>query len=235
MTAAELAPRFFLAAMVILLVCRLVSALFSRAGQPPVVGEMIAGVLLGPSLLGLVAPGVSAALFPPALLPVLYVAGQIGLVTLMFQGGRELRAYLSGGLAGTASAVSLAGVSVPLLLGIGLTLAVRGKVNIFLPGLSVWVTAVFVGVALAITAFPMMVRIILERGLSGSRFGSLSLASGAVDDVVAWLLLAAVLSAASGRSWTVVKGHHDHDRAGPELARSARRPVGRARPDDCGD
>jgi Kef-type K+ transport system membrane component KefB len=203
--ATELAPRFFLAAMVILLVCRAVSAAVGRIGQPPVVGEMIAGVLLGPSLVGLLAPGLEDALFPAALRPVLYVAGQIGLVTLMFQAGRELRSYLRRGLAGTATAVSAAGVLVPLGLGVGLTLVANGHVALFVPGVGIGVSAAFVGVALAITAFPMLARIITERGLAGSRYGSLALASGAVDDIAAWILLAGVLSAASGRSWPVLK------------------------------
>ena len=205
MTVTELAPRFFLAAVVILLVCRAVSWGLSRAGQPPVVGEMIAGVLLGPSLLGLLAPGTEAALFPTALLPVLYVVGQVGLVAFMFQAGHEFKSHLSRGVAGTALTVSAAGIVVPLALGVGLTLAARGRVEIFVPGVSSAVSAAFVGVALAITAFPMLARIITERGLAGSRHGSLALASGAVDDLVAWCLLAAVLSVHSGRSWPVIE------------------------------
>ncbi|MBC2906920.1 cation:proton antiporter [Streptomyces cupreus] len=198
MTPVELAPAFFLAAVVILLTCRLVALVAGRFGQPPVVGEMIAGVLLGPSLFGLVAPGLSAEVFPSELKPVLYVAGQIGLVTLMFAAGYEFRAHAGRGLASTAVAVSSAGVAIPLMLGVGLTFVAHGHVGIFVDGVSVWVTAAFVGVALAITAFPMLARIITERGLAGSRFGSLSLASGATDDAVAWILLAGVLSVASG-------------------------------------
>lgn len=200
MTPVELGPAFFAAAVVILLTCRLVVAVVGRFGQPPVVGEMIAGVLLGPSLFGLLAPGASAAVFPAELKPILYVAGQIGLVALMFQAGYEFRAQASRGLAGTAAAVSAAGIAVPLVLGTGLAIVVHGHVGIFVKGVSVWVTAAFVGVALAITAFPMLARIITERGLSGSRYGSLSLASGATDDAAAWIMLAGVLSAASGRA-----------------------------------
>jgi Kef-type K+ transport system membrane component KefB len=199
MTPVELAPTFFLAVVVILLTCRLVVLLAGRFGQPPVVGEMIAGVLLGPSLFGLVAPGASAHVFPPELKPVLYVAGQIGLVALMFGAGYEFRAHAKRGLAGTAVAVSSAGVAIPLALGVGLTLVAHGHVGIFVDRVSVWVTAAFVGVALAITAFPMLARIITERGLAGSRFGSLALASGATDDAVAWIMLAGVLSVASGK------------------------------------
>ncbi|MBI0384281.1 cation:proton antiporter, partial [Streptomyces albiflaviniger] len=151
MTPTELAPAFFIAAVVILLACRLVVLVMGRFGQPPVVGEMIAGVVLGPSPFGLVAPGASDAVFPAELKPVLYVAGQIGLVALMFHAGYEFRAHAGRGLAGTAVTVSAAGVLVPLLLGVGLTFASDGHVPIFVDGVSVWVTAAFVGVALAIT------------------------------------------------------------------------------------
>jgi Kef-type K+ transport system membrane component KefB len=205
MPAADLAARFFLAAAVILIACRLVSALGGRARQPPVVGEMITGVLLGPSLLGTLSPAIEAGLFPKALLPVLYVAGQFGLIALMFQAGRELRGYLRPGLGRTALAISGAGIAVPLALGAGLTLMVAGHVAIVVPDVKTGVTAAFVGVTLAITAFPMLARIIVERGLSGTRFGSLALASGGVDDLAAWILLAGVLSLASSRAWPVTK------------------------------
>jgi Kef-type K+ transport system membrane component KefB len=199
-TAVALAPRFFVAVAAILLFCRLVSWAVSRVGQPPVVGEMIAGVLLGPSLLGIVSPRLEAELFPPALKPVLYVAGQIGLVAFMFQAGHEFKAHLPRGVARIAAPVSAAGIAGPLVLGVGLAYAAKGRVHIFVSGVSLGVTAAFVGVALAITAFPMLARIITERGLSGTRYGSLALASGALDDVVAWCLLAGVLSAASGHA-----------------------------------
>jgi Kef-type K+ transport system membrane component KefB len=176
-----------------------------RAGQPPVVGEMIAGVLLGPSLLGEIAPRLEAGLFPKPLLPVIYVAGQLGLVALMFQAGRELRSYLRPGLGRTASTISGLGVTVPLMAGAGLALAADGHVAIFMPGVRVWVTAAFVGVTLAITAFPMLARIIIERGLSGTRFGTLALACGGIDDMAAWILLAGVLSLASAKLWPVTK------------------------------
>jgi len=198
MTPVELAPRFFLAVVVILLVCRGVSWLMGRVGQPPVVGEMVAGVLLGPSLLGLLLPGAQEALFPADLRPVLYVVGQIGLVLLMFHAGFAFSTHSTGGLARTAAAVSLAGVTAPLLLGMGLVLVAAGHVPLAPDGVPVGVVAAFVGVALAITAFPMLARIITERGQAGTRHGSIALASGAVDDVVAWVLLAVVLAVATG-------------------------------------
>jgi Kef-type K+ transport system membrane component KefB len=199
MTPTELAPRFFIAVAVILVFCKAVSWLLGKAGQPAVVSEMLAGVLLGPSLLGLVLPDVKDALFPPALLPVLYVVGQVGLVLFMFQAGYAFTAHRVSGLAGTAGAVSLAGVTTPLVLGVGLVLVTSGAVPIQADGTAVGVSAAFVGVALAITAFPMLARIITERGQAGTRHGTLSLASGALDDLVAWILLAVVLAFASGR------------------------------------
>ncbi|OKI04736.1 cation:proton antiporter [Streptomyces sp. CB02923] len=195
MSITELGPVFFLAVVVILLVCRLVARALRALGQPPVVGEMAAGVVLGPSVLGLLAPGVEEALFPPELRPALYVAGQIGLVVFMFQTGYEFRTANIRTVAKPAAMISAAGIAVPLALGVGLTYAVHGRIGgIFPADVSVVVSALFVGVTLAITAFPMLARIITERGLTGTRFGSLSLASGAVDDALAWVLLAGVLS-----------------------------------------
>jgi Kef-type K+ transport system membrane component KefB len=205
MSAADLTTRFFLAAAVILIICKLVSLLVGRTGQPPVVGEMIAGVLLGPSLLGEIAPRLEADLFPKALLPIIYVAGQLGLVALMFQAGQELRSYLRPGLGKAAFTISGLGVAVPLAAGAGLAFAAHGRVAIFMPGVRVGVTAAFIGVTLAITAFPMLARILIERGLSGTRFGSVALACGGIDDLAAWILLAGVLSLASARLWPFTK------------------------------
>jgi Kef-type K+ transport system membrane component KefB len=205
MSPTDLTTRFFLALAVILIVCKLVSLLIGRAGQPPVVGEMIAGVLLGPSLLGEISPSLEHSLFPKALLPVIYVAGQVGLVALMFGAGRELRSYLRPGLGRTASLISAVGVGIPLLAGIGLAFLVEGHVAVFVPGVRSGVVAAFVGVTLAITAFPMLARIIVERGLSGTRFGSLALACGGIDDMAAWVMLAGVLSLASSKLWPFEK------------------------------
>ncbi|WFE65291.1 cation:proton antiporter [Micromonospora sp. WMMD714] len=200
MTPTQLAPRFFIAVAVILIFCKAVAWLLGRVGQPAVVSEMLAGVLLGPSLLGLVLPDVKDALFPTALLPVLYVVGQVGLVLFMFQAGYAFGAHRVTGLAGTAGLVSLAGVTAPLALGVLLVLVTADAVPMRADGTSLGVSAAFVGVALAITAFPMLARIITERGHAGTRHGTLSLASGALDDMVAWIMLAVVLAFASGRA-----------------------------------
>ncbi|GAA2678006.1 MULTISPECIES: cation:proton antiporter [Actinosynnema] len=203
MTPTQLAPAFFLAVVVVLVVCRVVGLLLRLIGQPPVVGEMVAGVVLGPSVFGALLPGASAELFPPQLRPVLYVVGQIGLVAFMFRAGWEFRVDRLGAVARSAGLVSLAGVLVPLLLGAGLTWAAAGNPALFSPDTPVLVSVLFVGVALSITAFPMLARIITERGLSDTRFGTLAMGSGAIDDAVAWVLLAGVLSIAAGSAGPV--------------------------------
>ncbi|MCU1684092.1 MAG: cation:proton antiporter [Amycolatopsis sp.] len=198
MTATQAAPAFFLAVVVILLVCRLVSAAGIRFGQPPVVGEMIAGVLLGPSLLGLVAPGLQTALFPDTVRTLLYLGGQIGLVVFMFGAGYEFSVKSVRGSARSVGTISLAGTVVPLVLGAAVAVFGNSWTPVFKAGVSPLVSASFVGVAMAITAFPMLARIITERGLGKTRFGSLALACGALDDVLAWILLAVVLGMHAG-------------------------------------
>ncbi|TWP52973.1 cation:proton antiporter [Lentzea tibetensis] len=198
MDVAATAARFFLAAVVVLIVCRIVGNAVRRIGQPPVVGEMIAGVLLGPSLLGLLFPAVQETLFPSGVRPMLYVVSHIGLVGFMFLVGHEFASRKVTGLGRPAVIVSAAGVTTPLLLGMGLIFLTHDQVDVLKPGIPLWVSALFVGVTLAITAFPMLARIITERGLTNTRFGSLALACGALDDGVAWVLLAVVLGVASG-------------------------------------
>lgn len=203
------APAFFLATVAILVACRLVSMLTTRLGQAPVVGEMIAGVLLGPSFLGLFLPASQTVLFPEGVRPLLSVAGQIGLVAFMFQAGYEFTAHRPRGAVRSAAIVSSAGTVVPLVLGTTLTLWLGGWSGVDKPSVPPLVSALFVGVALAITAFPMLARIITERGLAGTRFGSIALACGAIDDVVAWILLAAVIGAAAGAAgpiWLAIGG-----------------------------
>jgi len=198
MDIAATTARFFLAAVVVLVVCRLVATALRRVGQPPVIGEMIAGVLLGPSLLGLVLPGVQNTLFPADVRPMLYVVSHIGLVAFMFGVGHEFKSQRVRGLGRSAGMISAAGVTVPLLLGAMLVLTIGPRSGVLAAGIPLWVSALFVGVTLAITAFPMLARIISERGLTGTRFGSLSMACGALDDGVAWVLLAVVIGAATG-------------------------------------
>ena len=200
MSVTAAAPAFFLALVVILLACRLVSWVGVKLGQPPVVGEMVAGVLLGPSLVGLLSPAAENFIFPTAGRSMLYVAGQLGLVLFMFGAGYEFSTARMRKSVRTVGAISLGGNLLPLALGVVITLLGAHWAHIVVPGVSMTTSAAFVGVALAITAFPMMARMITERGIADTRFGSLALACGALDDVLAWILLAIVLSMASGSS-----------------------------------
>jgi Kef-type K+ transport system membrane component KefB len=203
MSPSEAAPIFFLAVVVILVVVRLVCLAAVKLGQPPVVGEMISGVLLGPSLLGLLLPEVQAALFPDGIRSLLYVGGQIGLVIYMFGAGYEFNVGSIRESRKSVAAISSAGTVVPLALGVGVAVIGTSWVGIGKEGVSPVTSAAFVGVALAITAFPMLARIITERGIAATKFGSLALACGALDDVLAWLLLAVVLGMHAGSAGPV--------------------------------
>jgi len=204
MTAFEISVRVFLQLAVILAACRLVGRLVRPFGQPQVVAEMITGVLLGPSLLGFVAPRAQEWLFPPPTKPVIYVLAQIGLALYMFLVGLEFDLDLIRHRVRSAIAVSWAGIATPFLLGAGLALALRERFPLFSPGVSALQALLFFGAALSITAFPMLARIIYERGLSGTSLGTLALAAGSLDDAAAWCLLAVVVSGFSGDPWVAI-------------------------------
>lgn len=162
--------------------------------QPLVIGEIIAGIMLGPSLLGLVAPGVAAALFPPEAVPFLEVLSQIGLIFFMFLIGLELNPkYLSGQLE-VAILISHVSILVPFSLGTLLALVLYPLVS----NASVSFTAfsLFLGAAMSITAFPVLARIITENNLQKTRLGTLALTCAAVDDVTAWCVLALAIAVA---------------------------------------
>lgn len=200
MTTAQMSVYFFLQAAAILVVCRLVGWLAQRIGQPQVVGEMIAGVLLGPSLFGLLAPDLQHALFPKQSLDVLYVAAQFGVGLYMFLVGTEFRSDQFRARYGSAMLVSIAGIVVPFVLGFALTPWLLDVPGLFSEKANASDAALFLGAAIAITAFPMLARIIYERGLTGTPLGTLALSAGAVGDAVAWCILAIVL-ASFGGSW----------------------------------
>ena len=200
MPTAQLSVYFFLQVAVILLVCRLVGRLAQKLGQPQVVGEMIAGVTLGPSLLGWAFPGVQAALFPAQTLDTLYVFAQFGVGLYMFLVGTQFRGDHFRARYRSAMLVSVAGIAVPFALAFALTPWLTTVPGLFAADIRFGDAALFLGAAIAITAFPMLARIIHERGLSGTSLGTLALTAGAVDDAAAWCILAIVL-ASFGGSW----------------------------------
>ncbi len=195
MSPAQLSVIFFLQVAVILVVCRFVGTVAQRwLSQPRVVGEMIAGVILGPSLFGALAPEAQAFLFPPESKPILFVIAQMGVGLYMFLVGLgfdrdEFRSSAKG-----AASVSLAGMLAPGLVAVVIAPWLMGIEGLFTPKVTQFEATLFMGAAIAITAFPMLARIIHERGLSGTAMGTLSLSAGAIDDACAWILIAIVLA-----------------------------------------
>jgi Kef-type K+ transport system membrane component KefB len=181
-----------LQASVIIMAARLVGSLARRLGQPAVIAEVIAGILLGPSLLGRVLPGTFQHLFPKASLPGLSLISQVGLVFFMFLIGLELDPKLLRGRGKTSFAISAAGILVPFALGALLAVQIFGSQAE--PGVPRLSFVLFMGIAMSITAFPVLARILAERNLIRTELGSIALACAAADDVTAWCLLALVVS-----------------------------------------
>ncbi|MEV6025278.1 cation:proton antiporter [Streptomyces sp. NPDC052036] len=191
-------------ALVGILVASAVCGRLARmVGQPRVLGEMVAGVLLGPTLLGAVAPGLQTRLFPQEVKPVLYVLSTLGLTLYMFLVGVGLdHGSQAGGERGEgrkALILAVSGIAPSLLLGFGVGFLWYQSLSG--PGVSRLEFAFFVGGALSITAFPMLARILYERRLENSRLGRLSLVGASIDDAVAWCLLAVLVVAHSGNNW----------------------------------
>ena len=194
-TPTDFSVHFFLQLALILIACRIVGW-FGRKflGQPQVVGEMIAGVVLGPSLFGLLLPDIQSAIFPQATKNVLYSGAQLGVGLYMFLVGTTLRLDHFQSKAKSAVAVSAAGIIVPFLMAVAITPALLSVPGLFADGISTANATLFMGACIALTAFPMLARIINERGLANSSLGTLSLTAGAFDDAVSWCVLAVVLA-----------------------------------------
>jgi K+:H+ antiporter len=176
---------------VILAVCRIVGSLFRLVHQPHVVGEMFAGIFLGPSLLGWLAPGLSSYLFPPSSLGHLNALSQVGVVIFMFLVGlginpKELKSH--GHAAVLTSHVS---ITAPFVLAAFLSLYLYPKLSD--DSVAFTSFALFMGAAMSITAFPVLARILTERDLLGSRLGTVAIACAAVDDVTGWCILAYIV------------------------------------------
>ncbi|MDZ8077762.1 MAG: cation:proton antiporter [Nostoc sp. SerVER01] len=180
--------------LIVIGLSRLVGLGFRSIKQPLVIGEIVAGIMLGPSLFGLVAPHVAVTLFPPETIPFLNVLSQVGLIFFMFLIGLELNPkYLSGQL---EVAVLTSHVSILVPFSLGTLLAVVLYPLVSNASVSFTAFALFLGAAMSITAFPVLARIITENNLQGTRLGTLALTCAAVDDVTAWCLLAVAIAVA---------------------------------------
>ncbi|OBP17232.1 potassium transporter [Rheinheimera sp. SA_1] len=205
MTNMELAWAFTQQLVLILVAAQLFGYLAKFIGQPRVVGEMIAGVVLGPSLFGLFMPELQKSIFVADTMPILYIGAQIGVGLYMFLVGLEFNTQLFKQQARSAIGVSLAGMIVPFIVGALLCLWLLDQPGLFAPNISYANAALFMGAAIAITAFPMLARIIYERKLAGTALGTLALAAGAIDDAAAWIVLAVVLASFGGGTILAIK------------------------------
>jgi Kef-type K+ transport system membrane component KefB len=184
--------RLFVQLILIVLAARVCGSLMHKAGQPAVIGEMIAGILLGPSLMGWLWPGFFQMVFPPASLGTLRMLSQIGVCLFMFVIGMELDVAQLKLQARTAVFVSQVSILFPYLLGVLSSLWLFP--SLAAPGTTFLAFALFIGISMSITAFPVLARILEERGLTKTALGSTALACAATDDVTAWTVLAFVVA-----------------------------------------
>jgi len=176
----------------IILVARFFGWVFKKIGQPSVIGEIIAGIVLGPSLLGMYFPEFSATLFPVESLGNLKFLSQIGLILFMFVIGMELDIKVLKNKANEAVVISHASIVIPFALGIGLSYFVYK--NFAPPGVKFLSFSLFMGIAMSITAFPVLARIVQERGIHKTKLGAIVITCAAADDITAWCILAVVIA-----------------------------------------
>ncbi|MFJ9875568.1 cation:proton antiporter [[Kitasatospora] papulosa] len=192
MSASDPVTGLLIAIPTVIVACRGGAALARRVGQPPVVGEIAAGILLGPSLLGWLWPTGQALLIPPESIPYAGALGQLALLVFMFLIGLELDLGVLRGLGRTALVVSQASIALPLLLGAALASGMYATMAPEAAGKLPFV--LFIAVALSITAFPVLARILTDRGMYHTPLGALAMACAAVNDAMAWCLLAVVVT-----------------------------------------
>ncbi len=177
--------------MAVILLARLLNIVLDRLGQPRVISEVIAGIMLGPSLLGRISPDAMTFLFPAEVLPILGMLAQLGIILYMFLVGLHLDASLLRARAHSTVVISHVSILVPFLLGAGLALWLYKQ---FAPaGVSFTSFALFLGLAMAITAFPVLARILTDRKIEKTEIGVIALSCAAADDVTAWCLLGIVV------------------------------------------
>lgn len=196
--ASEPLGHLFIQLLVIIIASRLMGMLFARCGQPSVVGEMAAGILLGPSLFGMLTPDVFQFVFPPTSLGVLKLLSQVGVCLFMFAVGMELDVGHVRRKADAAVVVSHASIVFPYFLGVLLAYFLYS--SLAQPGAGFTAFALFMGISMSITAFPVLARILQERGLTKTFLGSTAITCAAVDDVTAWSILAFVVAIARSTS-----------------------------------
>jgi Kef-type K+ transport system membrane component KefB len=187
---------FIVQVVVILTTARISGYMFQRIRQPRVVGEMAAGILLGPSFFGWLTPDLASSIFPPDGLTYLTAISQFGLVVFMFLIGLSVDVTTLRHHGHAAVLISHVSIALPLFLGVGV--AVYLYPRLALPGVAFTAFALFMGVAMSITAFPVLARILTEHGMLRSTPGTVATACAAVDDVTGWCLLAAVVAVARG-------------------------------------
>jgi Kef-type K+ transport system membrane component KefB len=178
---------------VIMLLSRLLGSLAEKIRQPRVIGEIVAGILLGPSLLGWLTPGPSGFLFPSPSFGILNALSQLGLVLFMFMVGLEVNLKALHRMGHVAVLVSHASIIAPMALGAALGLYLYPRLSS--PAISFQGFALFMGAAMSVTAFPVLARILSERNMLGSRLGTMAIACAAVDDVTGWCVLAYIVGA----------------------------------------
>lgn len=186
-----------LALAVVVVTARIVGSIFTLINQPPVIGEVLGGILLGPSLLGRLAPDLYLFLLPPSSKPFLEIIAQLGVIFYMFVVGLELDLKVLRKSGHATLAISHSSIVIPFLLGAGLALHIYK--DMAGPHVSFVGFALFLGVSMSITAFPVLARILTDRNLQRTRMGTIALTCAAVDDVSAWCLLAVVVSLVQAR------------------------------------
>ena len=194
---ADTLPHVLLALVTIIIAGRGLGAIFKRMGQPRVIGEVVAGIMLGPSLLGRISPEAMTWILPSSVAPFLGLIAQLGVILYMFLVGLELNADLLRSRVRTTLVISQASIVAPFLLGVALSLWLHPRMAP--DGVPFTSFALFMGVAMSITAFPVLARILTDRGIERTELGVVALSCAAVGDVTAWCLLAFVVGVAQSK------------------------------------
>ncbi len=194
----EVLLHVLVALAVIILFARLLGMLFRYIHQPPVIGEVLAGIMLGPSFLGRIAPVATTYLLPPSIAPFLSILAQVGILLYMFLVGIEFDPSTLKSRTHTAILVSHTSIMAPFVLGSALALALYERVSTADVPFSVF--ALFMGVSMSITAFPVLARILTDRSIQKTELGVMALTCAAIDDVTAWCLLAFLVSVAKAKT-----------------------------------